>query len=136
MATISRSKTRAGYLLRSSQLRYAAAFILITSVVLVFLNIYAPITIRRLTYSAKRSAILDKTQLIGSSFSSVEKLSEANVSGAVQALSALHTGRVVVTDASARCIYDSLYETTKGKYLAEAQAKKDQLADACKPLLS
>ena len=117
MATISRSKTRAGYLLRSSQLRYAAAYILITSAVLVFLNIYAPITIRRLTYSAQRGAILDKAQLIVSSFSSAEKLSEKNVSGTIQSVSVLHTGRIVVTDASARCVYDSSNDLTKGKFV-------------------
>ena len=117
MATISRSKSRAGYLLRSSQLRYAAAYILITSAVLVFLNIYAPITIRRLTCSAQRDAILDKAQLIVSSFSSVEKLSEANVSGTIQSVSGLHAGRIVVTDASACCVYDSLNNTTKGKFV-------------------
>lgn len=117
MAIILRSKTKAGYLLRSSQLRYAAAYILITSAVLVFLNIYAPITIRRLTYSSQRSAILDKTQLIASSFSSVDKLSEAAVSGTIQSVSGLHTGRVLITDASARCVYDSSSKQTKGKYV-------------------
>lgn len=111
MGTISRSEKRSGYLLRSSQLRYAAAYILITSIVLVILNIYAPITIRRLTYSAQRDAIHDKTQLIVSSFSSVEKLDEANVSSTIQSVRSLHTGRIVVTDASAYCIYDSSKES-------------------------
>lgn len=104
-------------MLRSSQLRYAAAYVLITSVVLVFLNIYAPITIRRLTYSSQRSAIIDKAQLIVSSFSSYEKLSDANVSGTIQSVSDLHTVRVVVTDASACCVYDSLNDAAKGKYV-------------------
>ena len=104
-------------MLRSSQLRYAAAYILITSVVLGFLNLYAPITIRRLTYSAERDAILDKAQLIASSFSSVEKLSDTNVSGTVQSVSFLHTGHVAVTDAGACCVYDSLNDSNSGKYL-------------------
>ena len=104
-------------MLRSSQLRYAAAYILITSVVLGFLNLYAPVTIRRLTYSAERDAILDKAQLIASSFSSVEELSDTNIGGTVQSVNALHTGRVVITDAGACCLYDSLIESTAGKYL-------------------
>ena len=83
MATISRSESRAGHLLRSSQLRYAAAYVLITSVVLLFLNIYAPITIRRLTYSAQRNAIIDKAQLLVSSFSTHEKLDEQSISETV-----------------------------------------------------
>ena len=108
MATISRSDTRARGLLRSSQLRYAAAYVLITSVVLLFLNIYAPITIRRLTYSAQRNAIIDKAQLIVSAFSSYEKLDEEIVGEAIQSVNDLHMTRVVVTDAGARCLYDSM----------------------------
>lgn len=108
MATISRSESRAGHLLRSSQLRYAAAYVLITSVVLLFLNIYAPITIRRLTYSAQRNAIIDKAQLLVSSFSTHEKLDEQSISETVQSISDLHTARLLVTDAGARCLFDSL----------------------------
>ena len=81
---------------------------LITSVVLLFLNIYAPITIRRLTYSAQRNAIIDKAQLIVSAFSSYEKLDEEIVGEAIQSVNDLHMTRVVVTDAGARCLYDSM----------------------------
>jgi len=98
-------------------LRYAAAYILITSGVLLFLNISAPIMIRRLTYSVQRSAILDKAQLIVSTFSTSNRLDAEVVQEATQSVNDLHTTRVVVTDAGAYCVYDSL----------DAQNKQDRL---------
>ena len=64
--------------------------------------------IRRITFSSQRNAIMDKAQLFVSAFSSYEKLDEKNVRTAVQSVKVLHTARVVVTDAGARCLYDSL----------------------------
>ena len=108
MAIILKSESRIGHLLRSSQLRYAAAYVLITSAVLLFLNIYAPIMIRRLTYSAQRNAILDKAQLIVSVFSNQEQLDADNVGAAAQSVQDLYTARVIVTDEGGKCLYDSL----------------------------
>lgn len=64
--------------------------------------------IRRLTYSAQRSAILDKAQLIVSAFTTYDTLDADSVREVTQSVNDLHTARVVVTDAGARCIYDSL----------------------------
>ena len=108
MGTISSSDSRLRNLLWSSQLRYAAAYILITAALLIFLNIYAPIVIRRLTFSTQRNAIMDKAQLFVSAFSTYEELDEKNVQATVQSVKVLHTARVVVTDAGARCLYDSM----------------------------
>ncbi len=80
---------------------------LITSAVLLFLNIYAPITIRRLIYSAQRNAIIDKAQLIVSGFSTYERLTAENVGEGIQSVRDLHTARILVTDAGAVCLYDS-----------------------------
>ncbi len=79
---------------------------LITSTVLLFLNIYAPVVIRRVTSSSQRNAMLDKAQLIVSAFSTFEKLDEESVSVAIQSVNDLHTSRVLITDAGARCLYD------------------------------
>lgn len=81
---------------------------LITSVALLILNIHAPIMIRTLTYSAQRKAILDKAQLIVSAFSTNDELDGETVRAAVQSVNDLNTARVVITDASAYCVYDSL----------------------------
>ncbi|MBO4419795.1 MAG: HAMP domain-containing histidine kinase [Oscillospiraceae bacterium] len=107
MGTISKRENRAPFLFRSSQLRYAAAYVLVTSAVLLFLNIYAPIMIRELTFSAQRNAILDKAQLIVSDFSNCDRLDKESVWEIIQSIEDLHTARVVVTDAGANCLYDS-----------------------------
>lgn len=108
MGTISKSDNRPPHPFRSSQLRYAAAYVLITSAVLLFMNISSPILIRRLTYTAQRNAILDKAQLIVSAFSGTDRLDEDTVREATLSVHDLHTARVVVTNAGGRCIYDSL----------------------------
>ena len=107
MATISRSNHWVWFLLRGSQLRYAAAYVLITSAVLLFLNIYAPITIRNLTCSAQGSAIQDKARIIVSAFSTYEKLDAESLAASIQSTSDLHNTRVLIVDPGARCLYDS-----------------------------
>ena len=115
----------------SAQLRYAAAYVLITSVVLLFLNIYAPRTIRSLTFSAQRTAMTDKAQLIVSAFSSYETLDAQSVQEVIRSVNDLHTTRVVVTDPAGYGIYDSFrLQSAEGKLalfpeLAEALAGKD-----------
>ena len=129
MGTISSSDSRLRNLLWSSQLRYAAAYILITSALLIFLNIYAPIVIRRLTFSTQRNAIMDKAQLFVSAFSTYEELDEKNVQATVQSVKVLHTARVVVTDAGARCLYDSM-NPADGESLPERLVFYPELAEA------
>ena len=107
MDTISKTDHWAD-LLRGSQLRYAAAYLLITSGILLFLNIYAPITIRNLTYSAQASAIEDKAKLIVSAFSTNERLDKEIAAASIQSMRDLRTTRVLIVDAGTRCLYDSV----------------------------
>ena len=96
MAPARKPRRKGGRFLRSSQLRYAAAYILITAVVLLFLNIYAPITIRNLTFSAQGNAMNDKAQLVASAFSSYEQLDRETVSDVIRSVNDLHTSVVIV----------------------------------------
>lgn len=131
MGTISSPKKRFGAFFGSSQLRYAAAYVLITSAVLIFLNIYTPIPIRSLTFSSQRTAMNDKAQLIVSAFSSYEELNADSVRDVIQSVSELHTNRVIIADPSGCCLYDSLLLSgAEGKLvllpeLAEALAGND-----------
>ena len=71
------------------------------------MNIYAPMTIRNLIFSAQKTAMNDKAQLLVSAFSSYEQLDEATVSEVIHSVNDLHTSRVLVTDPYGYCIYDS-----------------------------
>ena len=118
MATISRSESKVGRFLLGSQPRYAAAYILIITVVLLFLNVFTPISLRRLTFTAKRNAILDKAQFIVSALSGNKKLNYINVNATLQTMTDLNTTRILITDADARCVYDSQSEPVKnGRYV-------------------
>ena len=93
--------------MRSSQLRNAAAYILITFVGLLFLNLYAPRTIRSLIFSSQQTAMTDKAQLIVSAFSSYESLDTETVNEVIHSVNDLHTTRLLVMDPSGYCLYDS-----------------------------
>lgn len=101
-------RQRLSVFLHSSQLWYAAAIILITFVGLLFLNIYAPRTIRNLIFSSQKTAMTDKAQLIVSAFSSYDSLDSQTVNDVIHSVNDLHTTRLLVTDANGYCLYDSL----------------------------
>ena len=92
----------------STQLRYAAAYFLITIAVLLFLNIYAPMTIRNLVFRAQKTAMEDKAQLFVSSLSALTAMDSQTVHDAVESVDDLHTNRVIVTDPQGLALYDSL----------------------------
>lgn len=92
----------------SSQLRYAMAYILVTAVVLVILNIYTSTTMRQITFSAQKQALEEKAQLMTTALLQVSDLSSPETEQAIESLDELHTTRTVVVDASGMALYDSL----------------------------
>ena len=116
MGTISKRKRKAAGtnpgrrfvdFLRSSQLRYATAYILISFAALTLLNLYAPRTIRSLIFNSQRTAMTDKAQLMASAFSSYESLDQETLREVVRSVNDLHTTRLLVTDPNGVCLYDS-----------------------------
>ena len=73
-----------------------------------FLNLYAPITIRNLTLPGRRNSVEDKARLIVSAFSNYEELDRERIELTLESVGDLRSVRVLITDAGARCIYDSL----------------------------
>lgn len=108
MGTISKRKKRFALLPSSSQLRYAIAYIAITAVVLLFLNIYISATMRQMIFSAQHRTLEDKAQLLTTALLQLDDLSAGRVEQTVNSLDELHTTRTVVTDASAMAVFDSL----------------------------
>lgn len=94
------------------------AYICITSVVLVFMNLYSAYTTRGLMYKAKYASLQDKAQLVVSSFSGVESLTTENVSQIMALLGDLNVTRVIVTDGEGKSLYDSLTtRSSVGRYV-------------------
>lgn len=80
---------------------------LITSLVLVFLNISTAKRTRELMFQAKHASVLDKLQLVASSFSGLEALNGESAGQVISVLGDLNVTRLIVTDAEGRAIYDS-----------------------------
>ena len=88
---------------------------------LVFLNNYASDMTRQLLYRSKETSLLDKVQLITSSFSGVEMLTSDNTAQVISVLGDLNVNRVLITDGAGVILYDSdaddaSEETALGQY--------------------
>jgi len=94
------------------------AYVVLTSLVLVFLNIYSATTTRDLIYKAQVASLQDKTQLVTSSFSGVDNLQTENAGQVMSVLGDLNASRVIITDDSGVALYDSLTQRSAvGKYV-------------------
>jgi len=80
---------------------------LITSIVLVFLNIYSATTTRKLMFQAKYASAQDKIQLVVSSFSGVDSLTQESAAQVISVLGDINVSRIIITDGEARALYDS-----------------------------
>lgn len=84
---------------------------LITSVVLLFLNLYASATTRDLLFQGKKEALEDKANMAASSFSGIDMLTRANVSEVMEQIGSMNATRIIITDQSGYVLYDSLKGT-------------------------
>ncbi len=94
-----------------TQFRYALVYILITFVVLVFLNIYTASTSQALFYQNKESAMIEKCLLTASKIANLDILNASTVTETVSEMGNLRVSRLIVTDPSGLVLYDSLPET-------------------------
>ena len=85
---------------------------------LIFLNNYTADITRQLLYRSKQTSLLDKAQLITSSFSGVDSLNLDNTAQVISVLGDLNVARVVITDAEGVALYDSLTQRSAvGNYV-------------------
>lgn len=89
------------------QLRYAMTYVLVTGLVLLFLNIYCSEISQRLFFQSKQTSMLEKAQLVANEIGSVEVLTPAVAEEAIQRIGSMTATRLVVTDTSGLSIYDS-----------------------------
>ena len=90
---------------------------MLTSVILLFLNIYTSNTTRMLLFRSKETTLLDKATLVTSSFSGTDSFHEENINQVMSLLGDLNASRVLITDGEGRILYDSLSQRRAvGKY--------------------
>lgn len=80
---------------------------MLTSLMLVFLNLYSSDTTRNLIYEAKAANMLDKANLVSSSFSGVDTLTVDHTQRVLSVLGDLNADRIIVTDQAGLSLYDS-----------------------------
>ena len=103
----------------SSQLRNALAYMSITVLVLVFLNIYSARATRDLMFKAKCSSSQDKLKVVTSSFSGVDALTQETTEQIISVIGDMNVTRLLVTDAAGRTLYDSVPgQSAAGSWLA------------------
>jgi len=101
-----------------SQFRYATVYVLITLVVLLFLNIYCSNTSQMLFSQSKKAAMLERCQIAASDIAALEVLNSSTVSEAVAQMSSLKVNRLIITDQSGIAVYDSAEEASVlGEYV-------------------
>lgn len=116
MAIISESKHkgRRGY--SKTQFRYGTAYVAITFLVLLFLNIYCSGISQRLFYENKEASMVEKCQLASDEIATLEVLSPSTVAGIVSQMESLKITRLLVTDPGGMALYDSS-GTAAGSYV-------------------
>ena len=103
--------------MRSTHFRYAITYIVITFVVLLFLNIYSTQISQNLFFYSKETSMIEKCQLAASEISAEEIINNTTVNNVVKQMGSLRVTRLVITDRSGLAIYDSSEESQDGKYM-------------------
>jgi len=107
LAIISVNKKGSFIRYRSTHFHYALTYVIITGLVLLFLNIYSSQINQKLFYKIKESSMLEKCQFAAAEISSLEVLNHTTVSNAVADIVDIRNMRFIVTDQYSHTIYDS-----------------------------
>lgn len=117
MAIISENKNSGTFRYGSNQLRYSFIHVLITFAVLLFLNLYCSYMSHKLFYQTKEVSMQEKAQVVASNVGEQSVLNRDTAAAAVTELDNLTVTRLIITDTSGKCVYDSLEEVdSTGKY--------------------
>ena len=84
------------------------AYVAITFVVLLFLNIYSTEISHRLFYTSKKTAMLEKAQLTANEIGNLDVLTSAAIDDIIERIGSMTFTRLLVTDANGIVIHDSL----------------------------
>jgi len=93
---------------RSTQFWYAAIYVTITFLALLFLNIYCSRISQDLFCTNKETSMIEKCKLAAAQISNLEALNENTVANAVSDFQDLNVSRLIITDQNGQAIYDSV----------------------------
>ncbi len=82
-------------------------YVVITFVVLLFLNVYCSQVSMQLFYNNKESSMLEKAQMTANEIGNLDVLNNAAIEDVIDRIGSLTFTRLVVTDANGRIIFDS-----------------------------
>lgn len=92
----------------NTQLRYATIYVIITFVVLLFLNVYSSSRSQELFYHSKKASMIERCLIAAADIADIEVLNTATVTEAVNQMSNLKVTRILITDHNGQVIYDSI----------------------------
>ncbi len=115
---------------KSTHFRYAVTYIIITAIVLMFLNIYSSKVSQEIFYNSKATSMIEKCRFAATEISNLEVLNTVTASRAIMDLGDLNVSRLLLTDAAGKTLYDSELETVGAKYsllpeIVQALGKND-----------
>ena len=116
MAIISANDSGSLNRYRNTQFRYSLTYVVITFLVLLFLNIYCSNTSQTVFYRNKKAAMVDRCLLVASDISEMQVLNSGTVASALGDLEHSAGGRIIVTNASSLVIHDSADQLAAGSY--------------------
>jgi signal transduction histidine kinase len=111
--SVSEKTASSGY--GKTQFRYAMTYVAITFVVLLILNVYCSITCQKLFYQSKRDSMIEKCLLVSDEIATLDVLNSTSVTTIVGQMESLKISRLMVTDHTAKVLYDSANEAV-GSY--------------------
>ena len=88
-------------------MRYCITFVVITSVVLLFLNFYCSRTTEQIFMQSKKSSMLEKCLMTSQSLSQPEVLNYENISLTLAQIDTLSNNHIIVTDHIGMILYDN-----------------------------
>ena len=116
MAITSENKNGNLIQFKSAQFRYAIIYVVITFVVLLFLNIYSSKMSQALFYNSKETSMLERCYLASAEIADLDVINTATVTEALSEIDSQSVNRLIVTDHTATVIYDSnVQEPATGK---------------------
>ena len=91
----------------STQFRYAMTYVMITAVVLIFLNVYCANATQELFFESKKASMVEKCLIASDEIAKLEVISSSTVASSISQMGSLKVSRLIVTDQDGIAIYDS-----------------------------